>query len=81
MLLALGTFAVSHQITAQLVICQEEKERARGHPICWRDTSLLRFVLQQQPLVYTSLSDEDIWLSKLYGLERCSSRLEGETAA
>lgn len=40
-LLTLGTFAVSHQITAQLVICQEEKERARGHQICWRDTSLL----------------------------------------
>lgn len=38
----------------------------------------LRFVLQQKSLVYISVSDEDIWLSNLYGPERCFSRLEGE---
>lgn len=37
------------------------------------------FVLQQKSLVYISVSDQDIWLLNLYGLERCSSRLEGET--
>lgn len=37
------------------------------------------FVLQQKSLVYISVADQDIWLPNLYGLERCSSRLEGET--
>lgn len=83
-----GLFAVSCQTTAWLVICQEKKEQAPGLEICWRDKcpslslaahTMLHFVLQQKSLVYISVPDQDIWLSKLYGLERCSSCLEGKT--